>query len=98
MLAQIINLTYPNVFEKYRFKYSLTWDHFHHGLFGFEIRKIHDNYFNELRQNLEKIYRFTYFIESTGDNSRIMLLGNTKIFIIFNQCLKTIDLVLLSDF
>ena len=80
MLAQIIDLTYPKVFEKYRSKYDYAWDNHHQGLLGLEIRKIKDDYFNQLKVKLNKLCKLSYFLESAGDTSRILLLGNSKNF------------------
>lgn len=80
MIAQIIDLTNPKVFEKYRSKYDYTWDNYFQGLLGFEIRKIKDDYFNEIRLKLQAHSSRTHFMESTGDSSRILILGNTKHF------------------
>jgi dihydropteroate synthase len=80
LLAQIIDLTYPKVFEKYRSKYNYAWDNHHQGLLGLEIRKIKDDDFNKLKVKLQKIYYLTYSIEDPVDSSRILLLGNSKNF------------------
>lgn len=80
MLAQIIDLTYPKVFEKYRSKYNYAWDNHHQGLLGLEIRKIRDDYFKGLKVKLQKLCKLSYSIESAGDSSRILLLGNSKNF------------------
>jgi dihydropteroate synthase len=80
LLAQIIDLTYPKVFEKYRSKYNYAWDNYHQGLLGLEIRKIKDDYFKNVKVKLQKLCKLSYFIESAGDSSRILLLGNSKIF------------------
>lgn len=80
MLAQIIDLTYPKVFEKYRSKYDYAWDNHCQGLLGLEIRKIKDDYFSKLKAQLQRNYKLAYFIEISADSSRILLLGNGKIF------------------
>ena len=80
MLAQIIDLTYPKIFEKYRSKYDYAWDNHHQGLLGLEIRKIKDDYFNKAKVRFQKLSKLSYFIENTGDGSRILLLGNSKNF------------------
>ena len=80
MLAQIIDLTYPKVFEKYRSKYNYAWDNHHQGLLGLEVRKIRDDYFKSVKVKLQKLCKLSYFIESAGDSSRILLLGSSKNF------------------
>ncbi len=80
MLAQIIDLTYPKVFEKYRSMYSYAWDNYYQGLLGLEIRKIGDDYFNEMKVKLQGICKLSFYIENASDNSRILLLGNGKVF------------------
>lgn len=80
MIAQIIDLTYQKVFEKYRSKYNYAWDNYYRGLHGLEIRKIRDDHFGEVKLKLQRLYKFSYSIESIGDNSRILILGNTKHF------------------
>ena len=80
MLIQIIDLTYPKVFEKYRSKYNYAWDNHHQGLLGLEVRKIRDDYFKSVKVKLQKLCKLSYFIESAGDSSRILLLGSSKNF------------------
>jgi len=80
LLAQIIDLTYPKVFEKYRSKYNYAWDNHHQGLLGLEVRKIRDDYFKSVKVKLQKLCKLSYFIESAGDSSRILLLGSSKNF------------------
>jgi hypothetical protein len=80
LLAQIIDLTYPKVFEKYRSKYDYAWDNHHQGLLGLEIRKIKDEYLSKLKVKFQKIYKLAFFIEDAVDSSRILLLGNSKNF------------------
>ena len=80
MLAQIIDLTNPKVFEKYRSKYDYAWDNYYPGLLGLEIRKIRDDSFSELKLAFQKLCKLSYCIETTGDSSRILMLGNTKTF------------------
>lgn len=98
MLAQIIDLTYPKVFEKYRSKYGYAWETYHQGLLGLEIRKIADDKFNSIKLKLHKIHNLTYCIESTGDTSKIILLGSSKIFrIISEACSHDNELQALID-
>ena len=80
MLAQIIDLTYPKVFEKDCSKYNYAWDNHHQGLLGLEVRKIRDDYFKSVKVKLQKLCKLSYFIESAGDSSRILLLGSSKNF------------------
>jgi len=80
LLIQIIDLTYPKVFEKYRSKYNYAWDNHHQGLLGLEVRKIRDDYFKSVKVKLQKLCKLSYFIESAGDSSRILLLGSSKNF------------------
>jgi len=80
LLAQIIDLTYPKVFEKYRSKYDYAWDNYHPGLFGLELRKIKDDSFSEMKLMFQKLCKLSYFIETAGDSSRIVMLGNSKTF------------------
>jgi dihydropteroate synthase len=80
LLAQIIDLTYPKVFEKYRSKYNYAWDNHHKGMLGLELRKIKDDDFNKLKVKLQKINNLTYSIEDSIDSSKILLLGNSKNF------------------
>jgi len=80
LLAQIIDFTYPKVFEKYRSKYNYAWDNHHQGLLGLEVRKIRDDYFKSVKVKLQKLCKLSYFIESAGDSSRILLLGSSKNF------------------
>ncbi len=80
MLAQIIELENPKIFERYRLKYDYSWDNLHEGLFGLEIRKIKDDYFSQLKNEIRKITTNFYANEESADNSRILLLGNIKFF------------------
>lgn len=80
MLAQIIELANPKIFERYRLKYDYSWDNLHEGLFGLEIRKIKDDYFSQLKREIKKITTIFYINEESVDNSRILLLGNSKYF------------------
>jgi dihydropteroate synthase len=80
LIAQIINLTNTKIFEKYRAKYRLSWDNYFHGMLGLEIRRIDDNYFGELKTKLNNVSSSAFFNEMAGDNSRILLTGNTKLF------------------
>ena len=73
-------MTYPKVFEKYRSKYNYAWDNHHQGLLGLEVRKIRDDYFKSVKVKLQKLCKLSYFIESAGDSSRILLLGSSKNF------------------
>ncbi|NWF90770.1 MAG: dihydropteroate synthase [Ignavibacteriaceae bacterium] len=79
MLAQIINLSHPNVFNKYRLKYNFSWDLHHEGLFGVEIRKIQDQYFNGFKNLLGRLTKFIYCLDDTDNRSKILLLGNTNL-------------------
>jgi dihydropteroate synthase len=85
LVAQIIDLTYPKVFEKYRSKYDYAWDNYHQGLLGLEVRKIKDDSFSEMKLIFQKLFKLSYFIETAGDSSRILLLGNTKTFRVFAE-------------
>lgn len=80
MIAQVINLTNPKVFEKYRTKYDLSWDNYFHGLLGLEIRRINDNFFAEQKAKLNNVFTSVFFSELAGDNSRVLIIGNTKQF------------------
>ncbi len=80
LIAQVINLTNPKVFEKYRTKYDLSWDNYFHGLLGLEIRRINDNFFAELKAKLNSVFSSVFFSELAGDNSRVLIIGNTKQF------------------
>lgn len=97
MLAQIIDLTYPKVFEKYRSKYDYAWDNYHQGLLGLEVRKIKDDSFSEMKLMFQKLFKQSFFIETAGDSSRILFLGNTKTFRVVAENIsgdKTIQILL----
>jgi dihydropteroate synthase len=80
LLAQIIDLTYPKIFEKYRSKYDFAWENYYKGLLGLEIRKIADDSYTQLKIVLKSIYENCYSIETAGDVSKIILLGSIKSF------------------
>lgn len=80
LIAQIINLTNPKVFERYRIKYGFSWDVFYHGLFGLEIRKIVSKNYKEIISKIEKIHPQTFFIDAPDEGTRIFLLGSIKTF------------------
>jgi len=97
LLAQIIDLTYPKVFEKYRSKYDYAWDNYHQGLLGLEVRKIKDDSFSEMKLMFQKLFKQSFFIETAGDSSRILFLGNTKTFRVVAENIsgdKTIQILL----
>lgn len=79
MISQVIDLTSPKIFENYRSKYGYAWEFYHAGLFGLEIRKLNDDECASLKKELH-VFTNSYLIESSNNNSRILLLGNAKVF------------------
>lgn len=76
MIAQIINLNDPKLFDKYRVRYNLSWSQYYNGLQALELRKIKDNFFQPIKKILEKTVNNVSFLEIPLDNSRAILLGN----------------------
>ncbi len=60
--------------------YDYAWDNYYQGLLGLEIRKIRDDYFDEVKVRLQEICKLIILMENAADNSRILLLGNGKVF------------------
>lgn len=80
MTAQVVDLTYPKTFERYRLTYGFSWDNHYHGLLGFELRNLEKELSNELTAQLQnKNYSF-YQIEADETNSKIIILGNCRVF------------------
>lgn len=98
MLAQIIDLSYPKIFDKYRLKYDFAWDSYYNGLLGLEIRKITDDTFAKLITMIKNLHENSYLRETAGDFSTMMMLGSIKSFRdIIEKCSKNKLLQTLLD-
>jgi dihydropteroate synthase len=80
VLAQIVDLTRPKVFDKYRLRYNYSWDYYGEHILGLEIRMIPDDSFAIFKNKILAIHPLAFCLENAGNNSRILLLGNNKIF------------------
>lgn len=80
MIAQIIELSNSDVFEKYRIKYDLDRDIYYPGLLGIEIRSIDSDYFNELKLFLKHSKDNFNFIENINNQFEIFIHGNVRNF------------------
>lgn len=91
MIAQIIDLTHPKVFEKYRMIYGFSWDNYYYGLLGLELRKIQKEFSSELRDKLINKNYVAFYSDLDENNSKLIILGNSKVFRAAIDELKHID-------
>ena len=79
MVAQVINITSPDVFQKYSSKYNIYRGLYELGTFAVEARKLTEAEAESLKKAFLKNSEFCFTAESDGGFFSILAMGPLKI-------------------